>query len=168
MSIELNKKRGNRYKHGECYKTEYISWTRIKERCNCLTYKNYKDYGGRGIKMCKRWETSYEAFLQDMGRKPSEKHTIERIDNNGDYEPSNCRWATRAEQTRNTRWNVFLEYNSVRKTLSEWSRDIGVTYMSIVYHLKTKTFTDVINYYSKRNVNSRCRRGRPTILVDDK
>jgi hypothetical protein len=106
--------------------SEYRAWCNIRNRCLNHNVKSYKDYGGRGIKVCDAWLNSFENFLKDMGEKPSEKHTIDRIDVNGNYEPSNCRWATTVEQSRNKRNTVLISYDGKSLTLSEWSELTGV------------------------------------------
>jgi hypothetical protein len=83
--------------------SEYRCWTSLIDRCENNNNPKYEDYGGRGIKVCQRWRKSYESFLADMGRKPSAAHSIDRIDNDGNYEPGNCRWATASEQNLNQR-----------------------------------------------------------------
>lgn len=94
-------------KHGDTKglskSSEYACWVQIKTRCHNPNYREFRYYGGRGIKVCDRWIGSFENFLSDMGRKPSPKHSIDRIDTNGNYEPGNCRWATASEQRINQR-----------------------------------------------------------------
>jgi hypothetical protein len=87
---------------------EYKSYFAMKNRCYNQNATQYKNWGGRGIKVCDRWLSSFENFLEDMGKKPSAKHSLDRINNNGNYEPNNCRWATNLEQNENKRNNKLI------------------------------------------------------------
>lgn len=82
---------------------EYTAWKHMRHRCGNPRHPNYKHYGGRGIVVCAEWELSFAAFIRDVGLRPSPQHSIDRIDNNGNYEPGNVRWATATEQIRNSR-----------------------------------------------------------------
>jgi hypothetical protein len=109
-------------------------WKGIKQRCYSKGNRAYKNYGGRGIKMCDRWKKSFEAFCEDMGPRP-EGYAIERIDNDGDYEPGNCRWATQKEQCRNKRTNRLVEYNGKLLPVSLVAELVGISPYVIYYRL---------------------------------
>lgn len=102
---------------------EYKTWSSMKQRVLNPKANNYHNYGGRGIRVCQRWLDSFRNFYEDMGPRPSSKHSLDRIDNEGDYEPSNCRWATLLEQHQNTRVNVKID----GKCIAEISRDTGLS-----------------------------------------
>ena len=104
---------------------EYQSWCGMLERSRNPTHHKYRDYGGRGITVCDRW-LSYENFLADMGRRPTPKHSIDRIDNNGGYSPENCRWATLDIQSRNRRNNRLLTYAGETLCVADWERRAGL------------------------------------------
>lgn len=112
------------------FKSEYSSWNCMRTRCMNKKYRRFDLYGGRGIIVCERWK-SFENFLEDMGKKPSKYHSIDRIDRNGNYEPGNCRWATQKEQCSHLSKNVILEIDGVKNTVSEWSRISGLSQVTI-------------------------------------
>lgn len=122
--------------HGGCYSKEYIAYGAMKQRCYYQKNKRYNRYGGRGITVCHRWLESFENFLADMGEKPSDDHSIERIDNNGNYEPGNCRWATRVEQANNRKNNTRIEINGRIQNLTQWSKESGINRTVILRRLK--------------------------------
>lgn len=135
----LTKSCGCLSNHGHTAKgrisTTYHSWKHMKERC--LNPKNvtYKYHGARGISICDRWLNSFKNFLLDMGEKPQDM-TIERIDNNGNYEPDNCMWATRKEQARNTRKNKLIEYEGKTMCISAWEEELGIKRGTLWMRLK--------------------------------
>jgi len=116
----------NRTTHGMNKTPEHRVWCKIKHRCYNKNNQGYKNYGGRGIRVCKRWLESFEAFYEDMGDKPSDKHSIDRIDNDGDYTPDNCRWATKMEQMQNTRVAIKVKWKGEPLTLRQLSEKTGI------------------------------------------
>lgn len=103
-------------------------WKQMRNRCNNPNNYHYGDYGGRGIKVCKEWDESYDQFTSDMGERPSLNHTVERIDVNGGYCPSNCKWLEKGLQNRSTRVSIYLEHNGVNKLLIEWCEEFDMDY----------------------------------------
>lgn len=111
--------------HGKTKTSEYNIWTKMIFRCHNETCKQWSIYGGRGISVCDRWRKSFVDFLEDMGPRPSPRHTIDRINGDGNYEPSNCRWATWIEQENNRRNNRKFSFRGQFVTASEASRMAG-------------------------------------------
>lgn len=124
--------RSKQFKHGlgKSGGNGYASWVGMRARCYSPENKDYPYYGGRGIKVCDRWmddNNGYLNFIRDLGNRPSSKHSIDRIDVNGDYCPENCRWATTTEQSNNRGdYNRKITYKGETKTLSQWSKSIGI------------------------------------------
>lgn len=117
---------GNRRRaHMSRHTPEYRSWQHMIQRTVNRNGRASDRYIGRGITVCERWAHSFENFLSDMGKKPTPKHSIDRINNDGNYEPSNCRWATARQQTQNYSRNVFIEHGGRRECLTEWARITG-------------------------------------------
>lgn len=140
--------------HGESHKTtEYNSWIKMKERYFDKNNPAYHDYGGRGITICKRWlgVNGYSNFLKDMGRKPTSKHTLDKYpNNNGNYKPSNCRWATAAQQSRNTRQNVWIEYKGRKMVLADWASELNVKYDKLRWRVRTLGGNNAVEYFLSR------------------
>jgi hypothetical protein len=113
--------------HGKTHSVEYAAWTAMKRRCNNASSYGFEHYGGRGGSVCKEWAESFETFLRDMGRRPSELHSLDRIDPNGNYSKENCRWATHRQQANNKRTNRWITIDGVSRTLADWSRESGLS-----------------------------------------
>ena len=107
---------------------EYFVWEAMLRRCANKNTWNYKRYGGRGICVCSQWKGrgGFARFITDVGKRPSPTHVLDRIDNNGNYEPGNCRWVTKKQSARNRRSNLLIRFQNVTRTLAEWAELIGI------------------------------------------
>ena len=161
--VETCNLRGNRTKSCGCYKMDgllsrstkhnqrhtklYEVWKGIKQRCLNSNHKAFKNYGGRGISICDEWKDNFSSFYNwAMQNGYSDELSIDRINNDGNYEPNNCRWVDRKTQANNTRTNHFITYNNETHTIAEWSRILNIKYSVILYRLHhnwsiEKTFT---------------------------
>jgi hypothetical protein len=122
-------------KHGHCYTREYKIWTGLRMVCDNPGHKHYAYYGGRGIKVCGRWQ-AFEQFLADVGESPTPKHLLGRVDKTGHYEPSNCRWMTRSELMTNSRGCHQLTIDGVTRSLTEWAQHAGVSPSALAGRLR--------------------------------
>jgi hypothetical protein len=112
----------------------YTTWINMIQRCSNPKHPAYPRYGGRGITVCDRW-ASFENFLADMGVKPSDYPTLGREDNNGNYEPTNCRWENREQQANNKSNNKYFDHDGKSLTIPQWSRQLGVSVRALYYRL---------------------------------
>ena len=123
-----------RTKHGKHGTPEYSAWLGLRKRCNNPNGTKYQNYGGRGIVVCERWD-SFENFLSDMGERPSAKHSVDRIDNDGNYCPENCRWATMKEQSRNKTTTRLIEFDGRSMCAVDWGDYLGIRHATITQRL---------------------------------
>ncbi len=129
-------------KHGLSKTRLYGIWRDMKKRCYCQSCKGYKNYGGRGITICSDWLHDFQTFYNwAMDNGYAENLSIDRINVNGNYEPSNCRWATKKEQANNKRNNHFLTLNGKTQTITQWANEIGVTDTTVHSRLKRNNIT---------------------------
>ncbi len=153
---ELTKKYNK--KHGMTGTREHQTWCHIIQRCFDKKIPQYKNYGGRCIKVCDRWlgKNGFENFYKDMGDRPSPNHSIDRIDNDGDYAPENCRWATMKEQQNNRNNNIFVSMNGVKISMNDLADFFNVDYETIRrriisnnWDIKRAIFTSTDEYHKK-------------------
>lgn len=123
-------------RHGKTQTAEHRVWCHIITRCHCASDRAYAAYGGRGITVCARWRDSFAAFLEDMGTRPTPKHSIDRRNNNGPYSPDNCRWVLRPVQNRNKRNNHLITFRQKTLCLAEWATLTGLSQTAIRWRLK--------------------------------
>lgn len=122
--------------HGQARTRTYRIWTQMKQRCHNENAEAYEYYGGRGITVCKRWLDSFAAFFADMGKCPSEEHSIDRKKNHLGYSKENCEWVTRDEQMRNTRMNRNLTFNGKTQCMKDWADEIGVKPHTLLWRIE--------------------------------
>lgn len=122
-------------RNGSTANPEYEVWKKMRHRCNNPNDKRYDIYGAKGVTVCKRWQHSFNNFIEDMGRRPSNKYSIERLDSNGNYEPSNCVWATSKQQANNTSRNHLVEFNGKTQTVRQWCDELGLSYSRVLDRL---------------------------------
>lgn len=148
----IKKLNSSKYLHGESKirkgeVSEYRTWLKIKSRCNRVNDPKYSRYGGRGIKVCDRWNFNYENFLEDMGRRPDNKSSIDRINVDENYCPENCRWSDSIEQANNKTNSRYYEYNNEKLTIAQWSRKLELPYPNLRRKLveKNESLETIIN-----------------------
>lgn len=137
--VVSNARPDRRTKHGMHKSREYASWANMKARCLNPANDRFQSYGGRGIDVCERWRESFESFLADMGPRPPGM-TLDRIDNDGNYEPKNCRWATRSEQRKNQRPNIRgrkITFRGECRSIRSWAKKLGLSERTLGYRVRT-------------------------------
>lgn len=158
------------FKHGGAGTKTFIIWQAMIRRCTNPNVPEWMNYGGRGIIVCARWRHSFENFLEDLGQRPSLKHSIDRHpDKNGNYDPLNCRWATVTEQNRNRRSNRMLTIDGDSKILTEWAEHSGISRMTISGRLKKgwdikRAVFEPVDIHRPKNRTSDTLAARPSLL----
>lgn len=143
-----------------------VTWKSMVARCHSETSKDFARYGARGIAVCERWRASFEAFVADMGPRPSALHSIDRIDNARGYEPSNCAWRTGREQARNRRSSRFIEAFGRSQTLVEWARETGISRALISHRLRAGwSVEESLTVAPSKSANSRHHRSTKEVCT---
>lgn len=148
---------GNKFgvKHDMSGSAEYKAWKSMRRRCFNENMSCFADYGGRGITVCDSWKDSFEAFFADMGPRPSKEHSLDRINNDGNYEPGNCRWASRKTQVNNRRVSVLLTWDGKTMCAEDWALLLGVKPNAIRNRIASgwtveKTLSTPIRHWNRR------------------
>ena len=141
------------YKHGREGTRLYRTWSSIKARCYNKNYHKYYRYGGRGITVCDEWKNDFMSFYKwAMANGYKDNLTIDRIDNDGNYEPNNCRWVTNKEQANNKSTNVFVEYKGLKKTVAEWSRYFNCDYEKLRVQIHKNNIQEVFEKLKLKDI----------------
>lgn len=130
--------------HGMTNTPTFVTWSQMLGRCHSEAHKDYPNYGARGITVCNRWRASFLAFLADMGERPAGM-TIDRIDNNGHYEPGNCRWAAPKTQARNRRSNTLIEWNGKSRPIADWADELGINRKALEMRLRSMPVDEALS-----------------------
>ena len=134
----------------------YAIWSEMRHRCNNPRHRDYKNYGGRHISVCERWQTSFENFHNDMGEPPTTQHTLDRRNNDAGYNPENCRWATQQEQHQNTRRTRWLTYRNECLPLCEWVQRLCISTETLRYHLrKERSMSWIVQHFTTYRTTSK-------------
>lgn len=136
--------------HGKRWTIEYNTWCSMKARCYRKTSPDFATYGGVGIIVCDRWINSFQNFFDDMGSKPTSQHSIDRIDTNGNYEPSNCRWATKEQQSENRKSSRTITFNGKTLIVKYWLKKFGINRSMLRQYSKKHGIDKAMIHYSKR------------------
>jgi hypothetical protein len=131
-------------------KKSYHAWWDMHHRCSDASNTHYKYYGGRGISVCERWG-EFSCFYEDMGDPPA-GHSLDRINNDGNYEPGNCRWATRVQQARNSRLVRLLTYGGCTATVTDWALALGITQSALSHRIKKRGVEGAIRMGNKYGI----------------
>jgi hypothetical protein len=118
-------------RHGMSRSPEYKAWQGLLDRCCNPNSQRWHRYGARGVTVCNRWRDSFQAFIDDVGPRPSKDHSIDRIDNDGNYEPGNCKWSTKEEQARNKETNFVFEFRGRKMLLTDWAKEAGINFYTL-------------------------------------
>jgi hypothetical protein len=164
VAVEKKKNRREISKSDGVYHYLYSTWLSMKGRCYTKSNKAYKHYGGRGIEVCESWRNSFAQFKNDMGERPSSLHSIERIDNNGNYEPSNCRWATTKEQSRNTSRTIRVLVGDAEMVFADAIRNLGIAHWFAYKNMEKTGLThqEFIDLIVKKKTNMNLNSNLPT------
>lgn len=134
LKKKIDYTKSKNYKHGMRNTRMYAIWKEMKRRCLRPTANQYKDYGGRGIKVCEEWQKDFMNFYNwAINNGYNDNLTIDRIDVNGNYEPNNCRWATRKQQNNNTTRSHYITYKNKTQTIKDWSEEFNIPYKRLEY-----------------------------------
>jgi hypothetical protein len=147
----MSKNKNTKELHKKSYSPEYRRWMAMKERCYNPKSRLYKNYGGRGIKVCDKWINSFSSFYEDLGPRPTNKYILDRINNDGNYEPGNCRWTTRRESDRNKTTTKYYEFEGKKLLLEDWSKLLNIK-LSTLRNRLHKGWTTEETFQSKTRI----------------